>query len=320
MANENNQLDARKTAEMQFIQYKNQITNSVMKRIASLEAAGGITVPKNYSSGNQINLAMLRLTNMKDKQGNLVLSKCTSASVANALLNMCIQGLSLEKNQCYFIPYGNELQFQPSYLGRIALAKRVGGAGEPQAQVIYEGDVFEYVINPRTGKKEIVKHEQNLANIDNDKIIGAWCIIPYAEHPEWEPKVEVMTIREIKTSWLQGATKGQSGAHKNFTQEMVKKTIISRACKQFLSTSDDAGIFGDDRVESADYQPQEEMVKPNANEAVFEALPQTPSAEVVESVGDVGDMPEMEENEAKPAEVVAEPSGDGTFGADFFNA
>lgn len=319
MANEkNNQaLEQKKSAEMQFINYKNQITSSVMKRIETLEAAGGLNVPKNYSVGNQINLAMLRLTSMKDKDGNLVLSKCTSASVANALLNMCIQGLSLEKGQCYFIPYGNELQFQRSYLGNVALAKRVGGAGDPQAQVIYANDVFEYIINPVTGKKQIVKHEQKLENIDNSKIVGAWCLIPFADHPEWDPKVEIMTMAEIRTAWMQGQTKGESKAHRNFTQEMAKKTIISRACKMFLATSDDAGIYGEEDV---DDQTQETTVMPNATEAVFEALPQAPTAEVVEAGGNAEEAAETAEKAAKPAEVPAEPAEDGSFGADFFNA
>lgn len=319
MANEkNNQaLEQKKSAEMQFINYKNQITSSVMKRIATLEAAGGLNVPKNYSVGNQINLAMLRLTSMKDKDGNLVLTKCTSASVANALLNMCIQGLSLEKGQCYFIPYGNELQFQRSYLGNVALAKRVGGAGDPQAQVIYANDVFEYIINPVTGKKQIVKHEQKLENIDNSKIVGAWCLIPFADHPEWDPKVEIMTMAEIRTAWMQGQTKGESKAHRNFTQEMAKKTIISRACKMFLATSDDAGIYGEEDV---DDQTQETTVMPNATEAVFEALPQAPTAEEVEAGGNAEEAAETAEKAAKPAEVPAEPAEDGSFGADFFNA
>lgn len=319
MANENNNqaLDPQKAAEVQFINYKNQITNSVMKRVETLEAAGGVTVPKNYSVGNQINLAMLRLTTMKDKDGNLILTKCTSASVANSLLNMCIQGLSLEKGQCYFVPYGNELQFQRSYLGNVALAKRVGGAGDPQAQVIYADDVFEYVINPETGKKKILKHEQKLENIDNSKIVGAWCLIPFADHPDWDPRVEIMTMAEIRTAWMQGQTKGESKAHRNFTQEMAKKTIISRACKMFFATSDDAGIFGEDDV---DDQTPEMETRANATEAVFEALPQAPSVAAVESVGNTVEAAVEPVKSPESVKVGEEAPEESVFGQDFFNA
>lgn len=305
--------------EAQFAAYKNNITASVMKRIATLENAGGINVPKNYSAGNQINLAMLKLSQMMAKDGQPVLTKVTPASVANALLNMCILGLSLEKAQCYFIPYGNELQFQPSYHGRITLAKRMGGAGEPQAQVIYEGDEFEYEINPKTGKKVVTKHVQKLQNIDNAKIVGAWCLIPYEGRPELEPKVEVMTMAEIRQAWMQGATKGQSGAHRNFTQEMVKKTIISRACKLFLSTSDDAGIFdGDERAEQPEFQSQDQP-QANATEAVFEAIPAPSPAQPVNVPGgslkaDVA--PGMEPQ----AEAADDMPDDMDMGGEFFNA
>lgn len=285
-----------------FINYKNRITTSVMNKIGELERAGGITVPKNFNVGNQLNLAMLKLSSMKDRDDNFILPTVTPQSVANALLNMCILGLSLEKGQCAFIKYKDELQFQVEYHGRIALAKRLGGAGDPQAQVIYEGDVFEYEINPRTGKKVIIKHEQKLENVDNAKIVGAWAIVPYADHPEIDPKVEIMTIAEIRQAWMQGATKGQSPAHRNFTQEMCKKTVIGRACKLFVSTSDDAGIYESyDRAEPADYQPQEEVRGANATEAVFEAIPAAPpKASDLERAGEPVPAPEPVHVDAAP--------------------
>ncbi|RME62433.1 MAG: recombinase, partial [Nitrospirae bacterium] len=46
---------------------------------------------------------------MKTKKGP-VLQVCTKESIVNALLDMCIQGLSV--NQGYFIPYENILTFQ----------------------------------------------------------------------------------------------------------------------------------------------------------------------------------------------------------------
>lgn len=276
------------STEVAFINYKNKITESVLNRIAALQK-GGITVPKGFSADNQIYLAFLKLTSMTDPSSKKpVLSLVTPQSVANAMLTMCLKGLSMEKGQCTFIRYGNELQFQQEYHGTVALAKRYG-AGDPQAQVIYEGDDFEYEINPKTGKKVVKKHIQKLQNINNDKIVGAWCLVPYADHPDWEPKVEVMTMDEIRRSWMQGATKGQSPAHRNFPQEMAKKTVIGRACKLFVSTSDDAGVYGTD--DSPEWQEsQEAPAEANAKEAVFAELPQAPEPAAVEAVQE--DLPE----------------------------
>ena len=310
-----------------FISYKNRLTTSVLNKIGDLRK-GGISVPSGYSADNQIYLAFLKLTSMQSKSGKPMLSEVTPQSVANALLNMCIMGLSLEKGQCAFIQYGNEVQFQMQYHGRVALAKRYG-AGEPQAQVIYEGDDFQYEINPKTGKKVIVKHVQNLSNISRDKIVGAWCLIPYADHPDWEPKVEVMTIEEIRQSWMQGATRGQSPAHKNFPGEMCKKTVISRACKLFISTSDDAGVY--EKRDDAEWQENipekandlvpefqgEEMPQaapaPEAVEAAREAEPEEqPQEEAVEE-----DAPEdLPEADPKPVSGAAQEK---PLDANFFN-
>lgn len=286
------------STEVAFINYKNKITESVLNRIAALQK-GGITVPKGFSADNQIYLAFLKLTSMTDPSSKKpVLSLVTPQSVANAMLTMCLKGLSMEKGQCTFIRYGNELQFQQEYHGTVALAKRYG-AGDPQAQVIYADDEFEFEINPKTGKKVVKKHIQKLQNINNDKIVGAWCLVPYAEHPDWEPKVEVMTMDEIRRSWMQGATKGQSPAHRNFPQEMAKKTVIGRACKLFVSTSDDAGVYGTD--DSPEWQEsQEAPAEANAKEAVFAELPQAPEPAAVEAVKE--DLPEP-----GPEDMPAEP-------------
>lgn len=276
-----------------FIEYKNKITTAVLNKIGALRK-GGITVPVGYSADNQIYLAFLKLTGMQAKNGQPMLSQVSPQSVANALLNMCIKGLSMEKGQCTFIQYGNEVQLQQEYHGTIALAKRYG-AGDPQAQVIYADDEFEYEINPKTGKKVVTKHVQKLANIDNEKIVGAWCLVPYADHPDWDPKVEVMTFDEIKRSWLQGPTKGQSPAHRNFPQEMAKKTVIGRACKLFISTSDDAGVY--DNTQPPEWQENHvegDNGKANAEEAVFTEIPQkAPSAEEVQGAAAAPDVDEQ---------------------------
>lgn len=304
-----------------FIEYKNKITSSVLNKISDLRK-GGITVPAGYSADNQIYLAFLKLTGMTGKSGQPLLSEVKPQSVANALLTMCIKGLSLEKGQCVFIQYGNELQFQEEYHGRVALAKRYG-AGDPQAQVIYEGDEFEYEIDVTTGKKVVKKHVQKLQNIDNSKIIGAWALVPYADHTDWQPKIEVMTIAEIRQSWAQGATKGNSPAHRNFTQEMAKKTVISRACKLFITTSDDAGIYDDQETAEYQEQPRQEAGIANSKDAVFTELPSEPAPEeeVKEAADAVVDTQTGEVTEAPaPEEVQAAADAEGEDIPDgFFN-
>lgn len=133
---------------------------------------------------------------------------------------MVVQGLSPMKKQCYFIVYGSKLTLQRSYLGTLAIAKRVGGVKTAIANCVYEGDEFIFSVDTQTGLKKIIKHEQTLEGLDANKVKGAYAILTTEDG---RSIVEIMNFTQIKQAWMQGATKGGSPAHKNFGDEMAKK-------------------------------------------------------------------------------------------------
>lgn len=237
MANEK-QAAANGTKAVQ--KYEN-ISEQVLTRIEEFQKTGGMVLPKDYSVENHMKSAWLILQATTDRSGQSALSVCTKESIANALLDMVLQGLAVSKKQGYFIVYGNKLEFQRSYFGTIALAKRTGGIKtEPVANVIYEGDEFVYSIDPKTARISIVKHEQKIDNIDNSKIKGAYALVTLADG---STQVTIMSMAQIRAAWGQGATKGVSPAHKNFAEEMAKKTVIGRACKAIINSSNDAWLY-----------------------------------------------------------------------------
>lgn len=237
MANEK-QAAANGTKAVQ--KYEN-ISEQVLTRIEEFQKTGGMVLPKDYSVENHMKSAWLILQATTDRSGQQALAVCTKESIANALLDMVLQGLSVSKKQGYFIVYGNKMEFQRSYFGTIALAKRTGGIKtEPVANVIYEGDEFVYSIDPNTARISIVKHEQKIENIDNTKIKGAYALVTLADGTT---QVTIMSMAQIRAAWGQGATKGNSPAHKNFAEEMAKKTVIGRACKAIINSSDDAWLY-----------------------------------------------------------------------------
>lgn len=238
-----------KKDEKTSIQKFENISEQVLSRIEQFQKDGSMILPKNYSVENQIKSAWLALQEVEDKEHHKALQICTKESIANSLLDMVLQGLSVSKKQGYFIMYGNKLIFQRSYFGTIALAKRAGGmVSEPVANVIYEGDDFQYEIDPKTAKVAIVKHSQKLENIDNSKIKGAYALVTLADGTT---QVTIMSMQQIRAAWGQGATKGNSPAHKNFAEEMAKKTVIGRACKAIINSSDDAWLY-DGKEDDAD--------------------------------------------------------------------
>lgn len=223
--------DSEKTERL-IVQEKN-ISDNVLNKISKLNQNGALHLPKNYSAANALKSAWLKI------QGEKALLDCSKESIANSLLDMVVQGLSPMKNQCYFIPYGKQLKLSRSYLGTIAVTKRQGGIKDIFANIIYDGDTFQYEINTDTGLKVITKHEQDFKSIDNNKILGGYATIVRDGEPTY---VEIMTMDQIRKGWEQGATKGKSPAHTKFPEEMAKKTVINRACKIFLNTSDDSDV------------------------------------------------------------------------------
>ncbi|MBU3226778.1 recombinase RecT [Clostridium algidicarnis] len=274
------------------------ITDKVLSRVKSLEGKGELKVPGNYSPENALKSAYLILSETIDRDKKPVLQSCSEASIANALLDMTIQGLSPSKKQCYFIPYGGKLQLSRSYLGTVAVTKRLKGVKNVVANVIYEGDEFAYELDLETGFKKITKHDQSFENIDPAKIKGAYAIVVMEDGQNY---VEVMNIGQIKKSWNQGAAKGNSGAHLNFADEMAKKTVINRACKMFANTSDDSDLLIEafnnsdektyddkDLVSNVDYEVKEEIKeKANSKPIDIESPKVVVDVDPVEVKGDI---------------------------------
>lgn len=212
----------------------------VLKKIQSYTGTGEIQMPPNYSPENALKGAWIILQEQKGRDGKLVVETCTNQSIAQALFKMCMEGLSAIKGQGYFIPYGDQLTWVRDYNGSRALAKRVAGVEDVPANVVFEGDDFQYGVDPDTGYQYLIKHIPSPDNRDMSKIKGAYAIVIYSNGKK---NLEYMTMEEIRQAWNQGATKGQSPAHKNFPQEMAKKTVINRACKSPINSSDDGYLY-----------------------------------------------------------------------------
>jgi len=228
------------------------ITNQVLSRVKAFQQAGAIMLPPDYSPENALKTAELVLQDMKMKDGiTPVLQGCTSESIANALLKMITEGLTLMKNQGAFIVYGNKMTWQREYFGTVALAKRFSGVQKVRHNVVYEGDVFKYSIDVNTGIKILVAHEQDPDNIDINKIKGAYAILI---EEDGNPVLEYMTITQIKKSWMQGAAKGDSPAHRNFPDQMAMKTVINRICKPYINESDDSILFQNDNNNTGTFE------------------------------------------------------------------
>ena len=264
---------------------KNEITEQVLQKVNSLQSVGELKIPNDYSPENALKSAYLILIEQKDRDNKPVLESCSKESIANTLFDMVIQGLSPMKKQCYFIPYAGKLTLSKSYAGTMAIAKRVAKIESITANVIYKKDKFIYQTDPVSGFKKLVSHEQQLENIDINEIVGAYAVIKFMDQTSF---IEPMTMKQITQSWMQGPTKGTSPAHKNFPDEMCKKTAINRACKMIINSSSDSDIYNEfDSPESPDLAKEKRDEKTASKTEVaetieFEVVEQTPETKVDE--------------------------------------
>lgn len=212
---------------------KKDISSQVLEKIETFQKSGQLTLPKDYSPENALKSAYIILSDPK----NNILEKCNKASVAEALLKMVVYGVSPIKKQCYFIPYGDKLECSISYAGNIVSAKRYGNLKSIKGNAIFKDDTFEFEVDQITGRRKIIKHLQTLESVGTNDIKGAYAVY---ELNDGTIDVEVMNINQIKASWGQGGAKGNSPAHKNFADQMAIKTVINRACKLLISSSDDS--------------------------------------------------------------------------------
>ena len=86
-SNQNGAQTAPATQSKAIAAMKDELANSVLRRIEELQANGGLVVPKDYAVTNQMNLAWLRISEMLWEDSNKVqrpvLEVVTKASVAN---------------------------------------------------------------------------------------------------------------------------------------------------------------------------------------------------------------------------------------------
>lgn len=248
------------------------ISEAVLAKVQTMQETGGLVLPEDYHAGNALNAAYLKFKQLEDKNHKPAEQVCSKESVALALMDMVIQGLSPAKNQCYFVVHGNQLTLMRSYMGTVAAAKRFGGVKSVHAQVVYKNDRFEFQVDPSTGTKKVTVHEQSLESIEEGTIRAAYAVVITKDDVYYE----IMTMDEIRKAWAQGAAKGGSPAHKNFPQEMAKKTVINRACKIFVNTSTDADPLADayNRTTANDYIGDEfvDTEAEQLNESAFDAI------------------------------------------------
>lgn len=213
----------------------------------------GFTMPKDYNYVNAVKATMLKLQEVKDKNGKPALEVCTPASIQSALFAMVVKGLDVSKNQAYLVCYGQQLQLQESYFGKVLQVKRIFPDWEPRPNIVHEGDTFKYAVNPETGRRELVEHTQSLENLDKP-IVGGYIYLPCADGGK---DLYVMTSKQIAAAWNKSRSGGATA--KQFPEKMAMKTLVNSGCTMVINSTPSQSYIADNSDDPNAPEPAQEF-------------------------------------------------------------
>lgn len=258
----------------------------------------GLKLPANYAVGNALKSAFFALKSSND--GDLIQIAAhvpeMKTSIANALMDMVVQGLSPAKTQVYFIKYGQKVQMQRSYFGTQAALKRLSNVDDCWANVVHEGDKFD--ISAKDDRIVVTNWEPTPEGLDG-QIKYVYAVIEMADGTH---QYTIMTFKQIKNSWSQTRSKG--AVQNKFSDEMAKRTVLNRAAKNILNTSDDSdlvvgAINNTTSNEYDDDQPAKDVTPKKTVADLIDANPTKDSQEQSEA-------PRQSESVSEASEIASE--------------
>lgn len=180
------------------------------------------------------------------------LKACSMASILDAVMKAAEMGLEpgSATGEAYLVPYGKVCTLIPGYRGLISLAYRSGFVISVKAQVVYQGDLFEYEegIHPK------LRHVPNFeAKREPKDITFAFVVIQLRDGGL---VYDVMTRGEIDAI-RQRSKAGGNGPWVTDYAEMAKKTVTRRGLKYAPMSIEMSKALALDAVESGEIDPSE---------------------------------------------------------------
>lgn len=183
-----------------------------------LKAQIAAALPKHMSADRMARVALTTI-NKTPK-----LAQCTQESFFAALMTCSQLGLEPDGRLAHLIPYGTQCQLIIDYKGLVDLAYRSKEVLSIHADVIYEGDEFEYDLGQV--KKHTPWNWRKDRPESKGRLLGAYCIVKM----QGAEKHEVMSLDEIEAIKKRSKS-STSGPWVTDFNEMAKKTVFKRASK-----------------------------------------------------------------------------------------
>ena len=200
-------------------------------------------LPKNFNKDRFVQNCLALLNDNPEKY-----QKVSQTSLISSLMKSAYLGLDLYNGEAYLVPFDGKLQFMPSYIGSIKLAKKYSTRPIKSiyAKEIKEGDFFEEVI---TNGEPTINFKPKPLNDGN--LVGVFAVVLYQDGGM---NYDVMTKADVENT-RKSAKASNGPAWTKFYSEMAKKTVLKRLCKHIdidFESADQQSIFNEDMAVETD--------------------------------------------------------------------
>lgn len=243
-------------------------------------------LPQNFNIDRYVQNAVALLN------GNESLQKFAkahgTAQIKAGLLRGAYQGLDAMHNEMYLVPYGDVLNYSPSYKGMSKMAKRysIRPVKDLYAKLVRSGDTFEEVI-----EHGVPSINYKAVPFNTKEIVGVFAVCLFEDGGILYETMSKDDIEKVRSK----SKAKDKGAWVDFWGEMAKKTVMRRLCKNIeldMDAESKAFFESGTEIETNVVEVAKREVEESANTEEF--IVESDAQEIVDPPVEMPEQAEMD--------------------------
>lgn len=200
--------------------------NTVRELLGQNQKALAASLPKHITPERMARVALNSLRKTP------ALWDCDPMSIVKSVLEAAQLGLEVDGvlGHAYLVPYGKECQLLPGYRGRIELCRRSGQISTIYAEVVHDGDDFDFGL----GDDPFIRHKPNLLDPDreNQPVTYVYAVCKLRDGGTQRSVMSATQIEAHRKRFSQAGGKSFSPWQDVINWRwMAKKTTLIQLCK-----------------------------------------------------------------------------------------
>lgn len=234
---------------------------------------------------------------------------CDPASIVKAILEAAQLGLEVDGvlGHAYLVPYKSECQLLPGYRGRIELCRRSGQISTIYAEVVHEGDDFDFGL----GDDPFIRHKPNLLDAERENRPVTY-VYAVCKLRDGGTQRAVMSTAQIEAHRKRFS---QSGGKSSFSpwsdpinwRWMARKTVLIQLCKLLPVSVEAQRLFQAEEQFLAGVGRQERVVPPtDLDQLTGRLLERSHDQDAIDAQNQSGDIDQRGADDASPSQMTRE--------------